>query len=232
MNKVVTIIVFLFISCDIAYSQTVLDKINSIKQNDDYLWDEYTHNEVDSAITKASVWLLNQINDGQDGPMTLETISPFIKNIKMNRGGLTRAFVYIRKKDVPVLYGMPQQSDIDDSEGTEQFSDVDENAGVNTKAFVPDVYVQRIMQQKNFSNVYKFLAEEKKQGQILQFGALKDIEDYSSFDLILFDLNSQEVLTVLSPVTNQNKRINLVNGTIDSLDNYPEDIVAVIWYIK
>ena len=81
-------------------------------------------------------------------------------------------------------------------------------------------------------NVYKFLANEKLQGRILQFGPLKDVEDYSSFDLILFDLKSQELVTVLSAATQGSKRINQTNGNIDTLENYPEDMVAVIWYIK
>ena len=70
------------------------------------------------------------------------------------------------------------------------------------------------------------------QGQILQFGKLKDVKDYSSFDLILFDMHSQEIVTMLSPVTASGNRMNVVDGFEDSLDNYPTNMTAVIWYIK
>ena len=72
----------------------------------------------------------------------------------------------------------------------------------------------------------------KSQGEILQFGKLKEIEDYSSLDLILFDMQSQKIISMLSSATESGKRTNLVNGTMDSLDNYPTSMTAVIWYIK
>ncbi len=72
----------------------------------------------------------------------------------------------------------------------------------------------------------------KSEGQILQFGKLKDVEDYSSFELILFDMQSQEIITMLSPANNLGKRTNMVSGVEDSLENYPMNMTAVIWYIK
>ena len=88
------------------------------------------------------------------------------------------------------------------------------------------------MQTRKFVDVYKLLKYLNSQGDILQFGKLKEVEDYSSLDLILFDMQSQEVITMLSPVTTGNIRINVVNGGEDSLDNYPTEMTAVIWYIK
>ena len=99
-------------------------------------------------------------------------------------------------------------------------------------AFVPDAFVQRILQKKEFFKVYDYLKEMKAQGQILQFGPLKEVEDYSSLELILFDMQSKEVLTLLSPAIQGDVRTNLTTGTEDSLDNYPEDMLLVIWYIK
>ena len=81
-------------------------------------------------------------------------------------------------------------------------------------------------------NVYKLLKSQQAQGLILQFGKLKDVDDYNSLDLILFDMQSQEIITMLSPITAYGSRMNAVNGTEDSLDNYPTNMTAVIWYIK
>ena len=88
------------------------------------------------------------------------------------------------------------------------------------------------METENFIDVYKLLKYMKSQGEILQFGKLKEIEDYSSLDLILFDMQSQKIISMLSSATESGKRTNLVNGTMDSLDNYPTSMTAVIWYIK
>lgn len=205
--------------------QTILERINAIKsQGDEYLWDEYTHPDADTAVVKAAKWVLSQVNDGKDGPETMEGLMPYIKSIKMKRGSLHRVFVYVKKSELPLLYGVRQNLN-----GVKQKTPAPVQA---PKAFVPDIFIQKIQQQKTFSNVYKFLSDEKKQGRVLQFGALKDVDDYSSFDLILFDLNSQELITLLSPVTSSGSRINQTNGSLDSLDNYPEEMVAVIWYIK
>ena len=88
------------------------------------------------------------------------------------------------------------------------------------------------METENFIDVYKLLKYMKSQGEILQFGKLKEIEDYSSLDLILFDMQSQKIISMLSSATESGTRTNLVNGTMDSLDNYPTSMTAVIWYIK
>ena len=69
-------------------------------------------------------------------------------------------------------------------------------------------------------------------GQVLQFGKLKDVDDYTSFDLILFDMNSQEIISILSAENTAGTRTNMILGTPDYLSNYPQNMTAVIWYIK
>ena len=99
--------------------------------------------------------------------------------------------------------------------------------------FVPDMFVQRIMEQKKFQSVHRYLRALKADGQVRMFGPLSQVaDDYSSLDLILFDKTSEEIITLLSGVNASGVRINLTTGKADSLDNYPEDMVAVIWYIK
>lgn len=229
-KSVIITIALLHLGAICIQGQTILEKINAIKsQSDIYLWDEYTHPDADTAVVNATKWLLKQVNDGKDGPETLTGLLKYTKNIKMNRGALTRAFVYVKKSELPILYGVRQNTNktIDNPDDKKVIIDTPE-----PKAFVPDIFIQKLQQQRTFTNVYKFLQDEKKQGRILQFGALKDVEDYDSFDLILFDLSSQELITFLSPVLQNGQRINQASGVTDSLDNYPEDMVAVIWYIK
>lgn len=224
---------------------TILQKINAIKSQDNaYFWYEFTHPVADSAVYNATRFVLNEINfeKDDDEKLSMEEIMPYVKSIKMDRGSLKRAFVYVEKSNLPSKTGGILSAHTPSVTSSRQISTmapvtqmqgpVNQSAVAPVQAFVPDVFVQQIMQQKDFYKVYNFLKGQKASGQILQFGPLKDVEDYSSLDLILFDMQSREVLGVLSPITQGNTRVNLVTGAADSMDNYPEDMLLVMWYIK
>ena len=175
-----------------------------------------------------------------------DTIIPYLKYVNINRGQSIQYLVYIKKKDADDLVNgltptqeneaahYPTHSDdasLETSTSSVTPSITTQSPSVSAR-FVPDAFVQRIMETENFIDVYKLLKYMKSQGEILQFGKLKEIEDYSSLDLILFDMQSQKIISMLSSATESGKRTNLVNGTMDSLDNYPTSMTAVIWYIK
>ena len=220
------------ISC-IHYAQgqnTILEKINEIKAHyDEYYWNEYTHPNADTAIVNAYRRVIISISVHRQGGQepSLEDIRPKMKHIKMNRGNLVRVFAYIKKSDVP--------GEVEDEHSIANVAIASESPVQTVQEpsrFVPDAFVQKIIQIGDFKKIYQFLKEQKQQGQVLQFGGLKEVDDYASLHLILFDLNSQEMISMLGPENTKGKRINLTNGSEDSLDNYPEDMVAVIWYIK
>lgn len=227
MNKIVFSFIAAILSVTSSVAQnktTLLHRINEIKsQNDIYYWDQYTHPDADTAKYNATKRLLLDVNgyrsDGNQ--LSVEEIMPHAGYINIDRGNLKQFFVYIKKDDAINIRGF--QSSLQ----TVNTSIVDKQ-----RQFVPDAFVQRIMDTKDFVNVYKLLKSLQVQGQILQFGKLKDVEDYGSLDLILFDMQSQQIITMLSPVTITGNRTNVVNGIEDSLDNYPSNMTAVIWYIK
>lgn len=223
MKKVIVFIEFLSIFCALAaYGQSqILQKINSIKsQSDIYYWNQYAHPNADSARINVVQWLLAEINVSRDetSMLSFADIADKVKHIKMERGGIIRDFAYIAKAEVE-----PERP------RTKQDTPIENPVPSN---FTPDIFVQKVMQQYSFQQVYGFLRNQKAEGVILQFGALKEVDDYSSFDLILFDLESQIVITLLSGETPEGNRTNMLTGQPDSLDNYPEDLTAVIWYIK
>lgn len=214
---------------------TLLQRINEIKrQKDIFFWDQATFQDADTAKYVAAKRLLMDINNYRSGltPLSVEEVMSQVSFIKIDRGNLKQYFAYIRITDAAAL-----KSEMMSSISTKE-SDIGipiKTSGVTSqvlRSFVPDAFVQRIMETRDFLNVYKLLKSLQSQGQILQFGKLKDVEDYSSLDLILFDMQSQEIVTMLSPATASGNRINVVNGTEDSLDNYPTNMTAVIWYIK
>jgi len=220
MSRIVIFIITVFFCVTSVVAQnktTLLQRINEIKsQNELYFWDQYTHPDADTAKIGATKRLLLDVNSNrsEDTQLSVEEVMPHASYINIDRGNLKQYFVYIKKTDAIAIGG-----------GSATLP-------VTNTPVVPDAFVQRIMETKYFVNVYKLLKALQSQGQILQFGKLKDVEDYSSLDLILFDMQSQQIITMLSPVTASGSRTNVVNGSEDSLDNYPTNMTAVIWYIK
>ena len=233
MNRILIFIVVVFECVLFAEAQnktTLVQRINEIKaQNDVYFWDQATYPEADSAKIVATKRLLIGVNidRSENAQLSVEEIVPHTSYISIDRGNLKQIFAYIKKSDAAAVQ-------------TGAASSVLIGEPINTMAttptanrsFVPDAFVQRIMETKDFRNVYKLLKSLQVQGQVLQFGKLKDVDDYSALDLILFDMQSQEIITMLSPVTTSGYRKNVVDGTDDSLENYPSSMTAVIWYIK
>lgn len=220
----------------------LLDMMNNIKnQTETYYWAQYTHPDGNTAMDNATLYVLSEINSNRTGKekMLLEELTPLVKSIKIDRGNLKQIFVYVKKTDVLALNGTISTKPSSPSTTTNTVVVSTTTTGATTissggqrKSYVPDAFVQRILQAQNFNNVNRLLRALQGEKQILQFGKLRDVDNYDSFELILFDMKSQEVITLLSPVTHGSKRTNLVTGTEDSLDNYPEKMTAVIWYIK
>jgi len=214
---------------------TLLQRINEIKsQNEVYFWDQYTHPDADTAKIGATKRLLLDVNSnrGDDAQLSVEEVMPHASYINIDRGNLKQYFVYIKKTDAIAIGGGSATLPVANTPVVGVPVNTPAVTPSSQRQFMPDAFVQRIMDTKYFINVYKLLKSFQSQGQILQFGKLKDVEDYSSLDLILFDMQSQQIITMLSPVTASGSRTNVVNGSEDSLDNYPTNMTAVIWYIK
>lgn len=235
MRRILSVIFATMVCCCWSYAQnktTLIQRMNEIKsQTETFFWDQATFLDTDTAKRVATERLLLDINSNRSetAQLSVEEVMPYTGYINIDRGEKKQCFAYIKKTDaIAIGSGNPVVST--------PVVGVPVNTPVTSRpvqrSFVPDAFVQRIMETKNFMNVYKLLKALQTQGRILQFGKLKDVEDYSSLDLILFDMQSQEIITMLSGVTGTGSRTNLVNGSEDSLDNYPTDMTAVIWYIK
>ena len=234
---VISIITALFcVTSVVAQNKTtLLQRINEIKsQNELYFWDQYTHPDADTAKIGATKRLLLDVNSNrsEDAQLSVEEVMPHASYINIDRGNLKQYFVYIKKADAIAIGGGSATLPVVNNPVVGVPVNTPTVTPSSQRPFVPDAFVQKIMETKNFVNVYKLLKALQSQGQILQFGKLKDVEDYSSFDLILFDMQSQQIITMLSPVTISGSRTNVVKGSEDSLDNYPTNMTAVIWYIK
>ena len=238
MNKIIASIIVALACITPVRAQnktTLLQRMNEIKsQNDIYFWGQYTHPNADTAKIGATKRLLLEVNlnRSDEAQVMVDEIIPHASYINIDRGNLKQIFVYIKKTDAIAIGS--KKSNTEPAIISNSKIAVYEQPATSPvrRTFVPDAFVQRVMETKDFINVYKLLKSLQAQGQILQFGKLKDVGDYNSLDLILFDMQSQQVITMLSPVTASGQRTNVVDGTDDSLDNYPTNMTAVIWYIK
>ena len=232
---VITIIatIVIVLSMRAQNKNTLLQRINEIKnQTEIYFWDQYTHPNADTAKVNATKRLLLDVNNNREAAaqLSVEDVMPHASYINIDRGNLKQYFVYIKRADAIAIGG--GGAPVINSPVIGVPVNVLTTTNPVQRSFVPDAFVQRILETKSFMNVFKLLKSLQAQGQVLQFGKLKDVEDYSSLDLILFDMQSQQIITMLSPITVSGNRTNVVNGFEDSLDNYPTNMTAVIWYIK
>lgn len=234
------------LSAQTGRNQSYVSLINSIKsQSDLYFWDQYTHPNADTAtvgaIKRLKLCIEAEVSEAEYS--AIDGIDPYVKNVPIDRGSLKQIFVYIEKKKVRnILSGnMPQKGEASGDGGKGAGATGVSEGGEETTTglkippvglFVPDAFTLRLFEAKTFSNVYKLLKSMTSTGQVLQFGKLKDVDDYTSFDLILFDMNSQEVISILSAENTSGARTNMILGTPDSLNNYPQGMTAVIWFIK
>lgn len=218
--------------------QMLLSNINKIKsQTDIYLWDQFTHPNSDTAKVESAKRLILHIETeiGENSDVTVEEVLKAAKFIPIDRGNLKQFFAYISKENARRI---KQSSGALISRGSNQgyeTGNVTEQRLTETgddRKFVADAFTMRIMDAKTFNNAYKLLTYLKSEGIVLQFGKLRDVEDYSSLDLILFDMKSGEIVTLLSGEDVSGQRINLLLGEPDSLSRYPQEMTAVIWYIR
>lgn len=207
----------------------ILREVNAIKSQDDiYFWGQFAHPDADSARIKSIGSLLADVNFGRDESqlLTYDDISRFVKYIPIPRKTSIRGFAYMKKSDLENVNRAVSAS------GNDNRTETTFDQPIVTGPFVPDLFVQGIMERKNFQNVHRYLRALKADGKVQLFGSLHEVDDYSSLSLIIFDRNSQEIITVLSPANQDGSRTNLTTGSTDSLDNYPKEMTAVIYYIK
>ena len=228
MKKIIIIMFLLAIVISLASAQSkvsVLQRVNEIKSSSDYLWDQYTHTDIDTARLGVANRLILHVESflKKEGEVTVEDILQNAEFVNINRGNLKQCFAYIKKTDVlKMTNASPVVEERVEPEPIQE----------RHMGFVPDAFTMRIKETNDFMTVYKLLKSLQAQGEILQFGKLKDVDDYSSFDLILFNMSSQEVITLLSQETSPGIRKNMITGMDDSLKNYDTGTTAVIWYVK
>lgn len=211
---------------------SILQRINAIKSNnDEYYWYQFAHFQGDTAKHYATKFLLQEINyEREEADMfSIEELEGHIEYLVVDRGNAKQYLAYMKKS---YATRTPRQNNSDIETQGPVVKDKTPIPLTESKRFIAEGFVLRIKEVETFKNAYKLLRALQANGEVLQFGSLKEVEDYSSFDLILFDTQSQQIITVLSAEKSPGVRTDLLSGMDDSLDNYPREMTAVIWYIR
>ena len=216
-------------------AQTPLEKMNSIKMSDQYIWDEYTHLSPDTATIGAVRRLLLYIDVPEDKTLTEDDIMGSVKFIKMKRSALTRVFAYMSKANAQALVNgqrpvtvEPEPVVVTEPEAVDSVAVVDvasvEEVVVDTvmadpiALFQPLPLAQELMSKTDFFAAYEHIQQ------------LKDSDNLDNKYLAIFQKNTRRPVCVLSPVSVGENRTNLVAGNTDSLANYEDGKHIAIWF--
>ena len=103
MSRFPFILLFSLLGIMVLNAQTPLERMNSIKMSNEYVWDEYTHASADTAAAGAIQRLLLYIDVPDGRTLTTDDIQPSVKLIKMKRSNLTRVFAYLKKEEAQTI---------------------------------------------------------------------------------------------------------------------------------
>lgn len=129
MKKIVTILLLCGAFCALSAQNEAETKaqINKIKRSQSYLSAEATMPTEEEAMRQAKELLVTEINDWIAGKrkgasvkqVVLQDISTCTQRLDMKRGVRTRAFVYVKKSEIILIYGEGQIMLSEDEKGAE-----------------------------------------------------------------------------------------------------------------
>ena len=118
MKKIITLLLFCGAYCSLMAQSEAETKtqINKIKRSQSYLSAEATMPTEEEAIQQAKELLVSEINDwvaskrksGEVKQVVLQDINTCTQRMDMKRGVRTRAFVYVKKNEIVLIYGEGQ----------------------------------------------------------------------------------------------------------------------------
>ena len=118
MKKIITLLLFCGAYCSLMAQSEAETKaqINKIKRSQSYLSAEATMPTEEEAIQQAKELLVSEINDwvaskrksSEVKQVVLQDINTCTQRMDMKRGVRTRAFVYVKKNEIVLIYGEGQ----------------------------------------------------------------------------------------------------------------------------
>ncbi len=222
MKHLTNIIVFLMLAMHMS-AQGPIQKINSIKMSDEYIYEQAALGNADSALALAARNLTIDVRHLENVSVTGEELLPHLKSILQKGVSKVRAFVYIKKADVKGAVAAILKKREQASADSVAVSDADE------PAFTPSPLAQAIMGMDDIYAVRDFFESARKNGDIARYGSPKNAGGMDDKHLVVFSGEGMQPICVLSPVDDDGRRQNLTDGTSDSLGNHHG--CYAIWFV-
>lgn len=202
-------------------------KINEIKRSGDYYYNYYSDIDADTALIRASRYVLMEINFDYHDEYTMADVEPYLEHISLKRDSVTKMFVYVKKADVKLFGqkkalrsspepGHSKQPSVTEADSTQlpQVAEVGQEA-----VFTPSEQTRQILALKDMQAAYNYLKAEQLAGRVESFGPMQKMKDLPACHAILFDAQTQSPVMLLSPETG-GLRTNLSTGEVSSLASH------------
>lgn len=176
-----------------AQTQDLNNQANAIKlAGDAYTWAEYQYEQPDTAMARATQFLLMKFSEKHAG-VNPKDIKNRMHCLNIPRGGTNRLFVYVLDADL-----------------------------VTTEDPQTEKLLSAVMRQGNCKATYEFLKNEKKEGRLTGVYNAKEKKNSDNCYVVVFNDASSLPSSLLSPVGQKlpGQRLNITNQLPDSVAHY------------
>ena len=219
------------------------ERMNAIKRDADYLWEEVRAEKADEARDDARQGLLIQINAGRSVPLTYADLSDRIQDMQMPRGSKTLWFACIRKSTIggttaaPATAPAPAQTPAPAPVSAPASSPASAPAQAQTQAQTQAPatstvggtsarVVMSLIGREMITEVYKCLQEYKQEGSIQDMGPSYPSKVADDVYVVLYG-KDRTVQAIFTPKADGTRR-NILTDNNDDISNYSN--CGAVWF--
>lgn len=229
-------------------AQDVVEQINAIKLDPQYIYGEASHENADTAFMAAVLDLKMNLEAKLKTQLDPGMLKNKVKKLSRPRGQRVKVMAYIKNEDVlsipPVVPSTPTAStDEDDSEGIVMMPSqipppppslqAPPPAPAPVASATPSLssLVKELMDTEHLREALMVLEGHSRRGTVGEFVPYSKAQRPQTMYLLIFDREYNIPLAVLTPEKSNGTRDNLYKNTEDSLSNY-SDKIAVCFTVK
>lgn len=244
--KQILLLVGLLCIVDI-YGQSVSSRINNIKRDPRYIYEDATAKTEEEAYKIAYEGLIVRIQEYVNAKkkfknadnIVINNINKSCEQINMSRGEMSRVFLYVRVNDIDPA----QNLEVIAKETVDAIDNVDKTIGKNQepqndnnqpivsidqleKVWQREV-VNRIIEAESIIGAQAHLSRMKAEFKINKYGAMNSCNDIANSWLVIFD-NDNNIVALLGP-EKDNFRPDYMSKTYKSLNDFSG--LNAVWFI-
>ena len=229
-------------------AQDVVEQINAIKLDPQYVYGEASHENADTAFMAAVFDLKVNLEAKLKTQLDPGMLKSKVKKLLRPRGKRVKVMAYIKNEDVlsspPAVPAIPTApTDEDVSEGIVMMpSQVPPPPPPSLQAPPPapapvapvshglSSLVKELMDTEHLKEAMMVLEGHKRRGTVAEFAPYAKAKHPKDMYLLIFDREYNIPLAVLTPEKPDGTRDNLYKNTEDSLSNYSDKIAVCFTY--